>query len=264
MKVTIGHDVEVILVTDTGRPTSAIGLIGGTKAFPRPVTWGALQEDNVLAEINITPADTYKKWENYTTKVLQQLASILPRTHIISDKASAFYPMQELLSPQAKEFGCDPDFNAWTGQENPRPRLSKRFKNLRSAGGHIHIGLPGLSVDAKYTLIRVLDMVGGLQATLLDKDVQRKTLYGKAGAMRIKPYGVEWRTPSNFWLFTKESRAWAYTMAQYCARNFTTLSKLISPEVEQIINNNALIEARLYLRSLRKKTALPTHPSLKI
>jgi hypothetical protein len=49
-------------------------------------------------------------------------------------------------------------------------------------------------------VVRVLDTL--LLPLLLkqDKDVLRSTLYGKPGAMRIKPYGVEWRTPSNVWL----------------------------------------------------------------
>jgi hypothetical protein len=38
-----------------------------------------------------------------------------------------------------------------------------------------------------------------------DDDKDRRSLYGKPGAFRVKPYGVEYRTASNAWI-TSEDR----------------------------------------------------------
>ncbi len=39
---------------------------------------------------------------------------------------------------------------------------------------------------------------------MYDKDTERRGMYGKAGAFRPKPYGVEYRTLSNAWLSNDE------------------------------------------------------------
>ena len=44
----------------------------------------------------------------------------------------------------------------------------------------------------------------GLTSVLEDEDTQRRELYGQAGCFRPKPYGVEYRTLSNYWLKSRE------------------------------------------------------------
>ena len=56
-RFTIGADPELLLLTATGLPKSAIGLIGGTKQNPKPFGIGHVQEDNVMVEFNIPPAN---------------------------------------------------------------------------------------------------------------------------------------------------------------------------------------------------------------
>ena len=55
-----------------------------------------------------------------------------------------------------------------------------------------------------------MDLFLGLQSVVLDSDERRKELYGKAGAHRIKKYGVEYRVLSNFWIENKGLMKWAY------------------------------------------------------
>ena len=107
----------------------------------------------------------------------------------------------ELEHPNAQTFGCDPDFNAWTGRKNPRPKATD--KNLRSCGGHVHIGyLEGKYKDlAPRSIIKACDLYMGIPAVFMDNGTLRKQLYGKAGAYRQKGYGVEYRSLSNFWIF---------------------------------------------------------------
>jgi len=42
----------------------------------------------------------------------------------------------------------------------------------------------------------------------------RRELYGKAGAMRPKPYGWEYRSLSNFWVFIPEFTSWIWNATQ--------------------------------------------------
>jgi hypothetical protein len=256
----IGNDAEFIL-TRNKVPASVIGLIGGSKDEPLPVERGALQEDNVLAEINIVPAASVDEWELNINTVVKQLTKRLPAGIKISKMASALYPDHQLLHPFACKFGCDPDFNAWTGKKNPAPELPADMQTLRSAGGHIHIGINDLNDSAKRRLVRVMDTVMGLQTVLLDKDSRRKALYGKAGAFRYKNYGVEWRTPSNFWIFDRVSRAWAYSASYFCAENMNNkkLGRFVRQDVVDIINTNDKKQALIMLTLLNRAIRIPIH-----
>ena len=42
-----------------------------------------------------------------------------------------------------------------------------------------------------------MDMYVGLPSILYDKDSRRRSLYGKAGAFRLTPYGLEYRVLSS-------------------------------------------------------------------
>jgi hypothetical protein len=45
-----------------------------------------------------------------------------------------------------------------------------------------------------------MDLFVGLPSTILDEDDQRKNVYGTPGRFRLKPYGVEYRSLSNYWI----------------------------------------------------------------
>jgi hypothetical protein len=49
-------------------------------------------------------------------------------------------------------------------------------------------------------IARNLDITLGLRTLDWDRDRIRRSMYGKAGAYRPKPYGIEYRTPSNKWV----------------------------------------------------------------
>ena len=56
----------------------SVGLVGGSKACPREVKGGAVQEDNVMAELNIIPpATTAKQFVSRTNEVIESLTSII-------------------------------------------------------------------------------------------------------------------------------------------------------------------------------------------
>lgn len=217
---TFGCDPEIFVENQQGEVCSAIGMFGGTKEKPRPIkSLGegfAVQEDNVLVEFNIPPAKTGAEFAEYVQKTIEVLSRRANRRGLSFRKGSAFSLNPEYLQhPQALKFGCDPDFNAYSSMANPPPHAEDRC--LRSAGGHIafgidtdfsHTGLKGWDKQTNHTktayathVIQRLDFLLGVPAILLDDGLLRKQLYGKAGAYRIKPFGVEYRTLSNFWIF---------------------------------------------------------------
>jgi hypothetical protein len=77
-------------------------------------------------------------------------------------------------------------------------------------------------------------------SVLMDTGDLRKQLYGKAGAHRIKSYGPEYRTLSNFWIFSKHLTSWVYDNVEraleavYNGMSFEEDGKLI----QSCINEN--------------------------
>lgn len=208
----LGCDPELFLQDAAASLVSSIGKIGGTKEKPAPLPLGigyAVQEDNVAVEFNIPPADSMEQWDNAIQRTIAFLEEGVRTKYNLrfSGAASASFPASELLNPKALEFGCDPDYNAWTMEENPKPKAAD--KNLRSCGGHVHVGFKGTLAE-KAKLGRLMDLFLAVPATLMDKDEKRKELYGKMGAVRFKSYGVEYRVLSNFWIWDKANREWVW------------------------------------------------------
>ncbi|HEX8586128.1 MAG TPA: hypothetical protein VF680_17180 [Allosphingosinicella sp.] len=246
--ITLGCDPELFLERD-GEIVSAIGLIGGSKDEPKPISekGHAIQEDNVLMEFCIPPAKTVEEFTESINFVKNHLTIITAAMGCKPNySASAILAEKELDSDKAKEFGCDPDFNVYTQGMNEPPNAES---NMRSAGGHIHIGFDKSEMtmeEADETverLVKAMDMTVGLKSLALDKDDRRKELYGKAGCFRFKPYGMEYRTPSNFWIATDELIAWAWNTT-YEAINLVNsglvdeLSDKYSEQIVKAINEN--------------------------
>lgn len=234
MNMTFGADPE-LWVTKNGVIVSAIGLVGGTKHEPIPVLNGALQEDNVLAEFNIDPCHNEDDFVNCINSVINQLHSRLGVGYSTEVKPSHNFDAEYLMScPQAMEFGCNPDYNAWTASENPKPNAAT---TLRTAGGHIHIGYESPNTSFSLDIIKMCDILLGLPSLIVDSDTTRRTLYGKAGACRVKSYGVEYRTLSNFWLKTDSLKRWAFSAAKQAASRTEELPSILSKYSPELIQN---------------------------
>lgn len=243
---TVGADPEVFLKNQFNI-VSAIGLLGGTKEAPLPVKKGAIQEDNVLAEFNIDPVTTEDMFVSHIDTVMKELhEKVKPHGLSLLVQSSHDFDIMELIAggEQALQFGCEPDMNAWTSEFNPAPDASA---TLRTAGGHIHLGLdvPERDIDTRLRTVKLMDIFVGIPSVLLDADNKRRAMYGKAGACRIKPYGVEYRTLSNFWLKTEASQRWAYQQTQRAVREYDNLDDILrklSPEVIQNTINNSDVD----------------------
>lgn len=259
----IGSDPE-LFVGKAGKIVSAIGFIGGTKEQPRPVNLGALQEDNVLLEFNIDPAASLGDFQRNIKAVLDQAKGSIKefQMEVVEGLSSHLYKIEELESfgHNAFVFGCEPDFNAWTQAMNFMPQDVDPC--LRTAGGHIHIGfghIEEVGYENASEVAQMCDFLLGVPSVLMDKDDRRRQLYGKAGAVRYKQYGVEYRSLSNFWIFSDELTAWAYENALKAYHEKDKLKSycdvISGDEVQRIINEGDKKAAKRVIEALELKVA---------
>lgn len=219
MEFTLGSDVELFGIDSSGKHRALCGLVGGTKEHPKQmedcIEGFAYQEDNVAVEFNIPPAKIKDQWFKYIIEGREKVKKKLQKElglQISSDCAVSF-TKEELVHPNALVFGCEPDYDAWKLVENKKPICDD--KALRTAGGHVHVGCDCVDMIKG---VQNMDLYLGVPSVLLDdseKTVIRRKLYGKAGAMRPKPYGWEYRSLSNFWVFDDNLINWVWDATKY-------------------------------------------------
>lgn len=255
MTFLLGSDPELMLVNKDGRLKSAIGVINGTKEYPMQIAHGVVSWDNVNAEFGITPAVDENDWVDRHRKCLLELSEIVKPLKL-SVKASADFPDSELEHPFARIFGCEPDFNPYTLMVNTVPE-DAASKPLRTAGGHIHLGSDsvGNEMDKQIGVVKAMDIFLGLTSLILDKDPtshRRRILYGKAGAHRPKPYGVEYRALGNFWLSSPNLTRLMYKLTRDCLAAFLNAHTdgINELAVVSTINNGNVIKAERALSGI--------------
>lgn len=225
MTILIGTDPEAFVVREDGTVDMAIGKIGGTKHEPLPVRDGAVQEDNVLAEFNTTPAATADAFVTIIDTVVTQLTDRL-KQHGLSllFKPSHRFDKDDLwfAGPQAMEFGCEPDNDCWSGRINHKKIVDD---GLRTAGGHVHIGYDNPTEDMSYDVACMCEYLLGVPSVILDTDTERRSMYGASGACRIKPYGVEYRVLSNFWLTSDNLKRWVFAQSTQAVEQVSMLKQ---------------------------------------
>lgn len=206
--LTQGADPEVFLVDKVGHQVSSEGLFGGTKDNPKPMVGFPdgfyVQEDNVAAEYNIPPCNTAKVFSSSIAKGLKYINAIAKSQGCtISVVSTMRFTKEQLATPHAQRLGCEPDLNAWTRLENPRPIPPPE---LRTAAGHIHYGWDSPNDEQRFGMAKMFDLFLGIPSILCTEVNERRSLYGKAGSIRLKYYGVECRILDNFWLDKRSYR----------------------------------------------------------
>lgn len=227
----LGADPEVFLCDSAGRHISSIGLIGGDKWNPvqcKGLRKGfTLQEDNVSLEFGIPPAASADEFVKNIELVMKQGKN---KTGLLFSKLSAvIFPADQMKHPNAFVFGCEPDFNAWTREENTKPMPPNEF--MRSAGGHVHVETDKDPV----AVVQAMDLFLGVPSVLMDEGEERRKMYGKAGAFRPKPYGCEYRTLSNFWIFDEKLIRWVWKATAAALDTKLYVQNLREP-IEEAIN----------------------------
>ena len=255
--ITIGADPELFLSDNSGKLIPACGLIGGTKRHPTPMEREGfyIQEDNVAVEFNIPPASNVL---DFLDSIQWSLDEIMRRVAILKMAVKPVSVHQfsddDLKHPQARTFGCEPDFNAWNkGDRNPKiiPTIAG---NMRTCGGHGHIGYPEKDDNNfRIRLIQACDWTLGVPSIIMDREsIERRRLYGQAGCFRPTTYGAEYRVLSNFWLKSRELTQWFYNglVKAYELVKHSSMSKLLDQEgqhIQNMINHDLTIDAKHFI-----------------
>ncbi len=216
-----GSDPEFMLISSTGKYVSAIRILPSDKNDPVLKKGHGFYWDNVLAECSILPSFSKSETiENFRT-CFQEYAKLV-NPYFLKTQASHTFPDKEMQDEGAKRAGCDPEFCTYTFMLHKPPPDIIETTNFRTCGGHIHLGDDEgcvISGDQETAiLVRMLDLFLGIPSLFMDIDptsAARRTLYGKAGRFRIKPYGIEYRSLGNFWLSSPKLVNFIYDVCEF-------------------------------------------------
>lgn len=239
--VKIACDPEIFLYNGS-QIVSAIG-----KFATKKIGNVSIEVDNILAEFQIEPTDDRA---TFIIRVKRGIQAIKDESGMdICIKSSHTFTKEYLksLPPKAFVFGCNIDMSAYTDKPNPKPNP---YTNVRSAGGHLHIDLPRTRgaqegyTEHRVMLVKLLDLYMGVPSVLLDRDRARRRLYGKAGAYRAKPYGIEYRTLSNFWLRDSRLIEWVYDQTETALEMNKHVNHIPFAQVRRCIDEGDVVLAR--------------------
>lgn len=261
---TKGADPEIFLLR-YGKPMTATeGGIKGTKGEPHPLSeeGHAVQVDNVMCEFNIPPCSTKEDFVESIQYCLNKIQKGLPEGGEICIQPSLKFDMKQLDNPVAREVGCSTDYDAYTTDEMPKIELEESV--MRYAGGHVHLGYENADHENILTLVKLMDLVLGVPAVLLDNDTERKAVYGCAGRFRPTWYGLEYRVLSNFWIKSKELIEWVWDSVEKVVELNNSGFELTEEQEQEVIraineNNAELAETLIEQHGLSiPKRTIPT------
>ena len=135
---TFGSDPEFMLIRD-GIFRSAIGIVPGTKYKRHRIGDNYYYYDNVMAECTIEPAASKPEALANFERAFRSFAKLV-KPNILVVRASQEYPREELAHKDALEIGCDREFCCYALRDIEPPEEDFQSGQLRSAGGHLHIG----------------------------------------------------------------------------------------------------------------------------
>lgn len=134
----IGSDPE-FFVLNKNKPVSAISVLNCGK--DERIDLGnniKVFYDNVLLEMNINPSNSCAGLISSIQDALYRVAQHIS-PFVIEPIASMNFPESELKHPDARVFGCSPEFDAYEMCVVP-PNHEATQLPFRSGGGHIHLG----------------------------------------------------------------------------------------------------------------------------
>ena len=191
--------------------------------------------DGFQAELHPHPHDCRQLAGDYIGRCLEEATGIT-NLNVDFSVAKVIDTKTFLSVPEDKRrFGCSPTVSVYGSK---KPPVGTRTR-LRSCGGHIHLGnstLSSLKESDQHKLVKLLDIICGNTCVLVDRDennIKRRKIYGRAGEYRMKPYGLEYRVPSNFWL----NGYILWSMVSGLARNATNIFQHAPVLADTILNS---------------------------
>jgi hypothetical protein len=181
-------------------------IIGSEKLIPENgisvQNRGKIVRDGIQFELN--PDSSYSPFA-----LAQHIGSLLAEADRLAKQGGAELCWDGLvevsreeinsLAPASQVLGCMPSQNVYGA---PPINVDPKEYRKRSTGGHIHAGVYA-GAAAFVEGVPLFDIFVGNTLVLLDRDpgaAERRENYGRAGECRFPKYGLEYRTPSNFWL----------------------------------------------------------------
>jgi hypothetical protein len=216
----IGSDVECFLRNSSDQIVNAAKHIKYNKSSPYKKQKIKIYYDNILAEFNIPPANNGKEFLNHITNGLYLLEK-LAHPCKLDLTAAAIIDDSVAQDANAIENGCSDEINAYTLKTNTDIEDFIKNSKFRTCGGHIHIGTDDdylLDPTIKPLFVYMLDLFLGIPSVLFDKDmnqINRRQVFGRAGAYRPKSYGIEYRVLSSWWVSKPEYIAIIYSLVEF-------------------------------------------------
>lgn len=217
----IGHDAEFFVYNEASQIIPVCGLIGGTKRVPKKLPTSKIgttvQEDGVALEVGMHPVGVNSFVEAARRSIEE--AGVFARkkklTIVPFMSANKFDSNLLLKFPQAMEIGCSPDRNAWKRGQARQGLSVESLGDNRFTGGHLHFSFPctgkgeGHRAENGTPTWAIVQMLDALALTFwphYSKQDQgdRYQWYGLPGLYREKPYGLEYRTPTNHSVYSNK------------------------------------------------------------
>jgi len=243
----LGTDPEFFVLNNHNKPINAYKICKNKNTKPLSVENINIYHDNVLLEANTAPSLSESEFLSTNQTLIKVLLEVA-KDHKLSLDGFIEFDSDELLLPNAKDFGCVPDYDAYTLTINDYATSSLKKNNYRTAGGHMHIGSQS-SDDVvanpilKPIFIYMLDLFVGIPSVLIDHSTQtfrRREHFGAAGCHRDKPYGVEYRVLSPFWFRSVDTQKLIYRLCDfvYHEANDGLYKKFINFNLDKLRSNN--------------------------
>lgn len=252
---TIGCDPELFFRTkDTKEFIPSFYVMGGTKYKPTDITDEGhnIQCDNVMVEYGVPPSKTPEEFVKNNLLVQNYLKDKIaePNNLELVIFPSAEFKEEHLTNKKAKEFGCDPDYNVWLGGKPNK--VGQSVGGLRTAGGHIHVGYNNYNRITNSYIVKAMDLFVSVPLVIMEPDNRRKEMYGKAGAYREQPWGVEYRSTSNYIFSSPELMKWAFNQTLKAIEFINDPSKRSSLDyydnkIQLTINNKSKVNAEFFV-----------------
>jgi hypothetical protein len=215
MNFKFGSDPEFFL-SRNDQTKSAIGILPSKKNC-----WdkngNKFYFDNVLAEIAIKPGYDLNEVLKNTHEALKELASLVFPA-VFEVKSAEYMPEHELKDRLSLTAGCEPEYDVYSLKSISPPEEIISKTSLRTAGGHIHLGLKNRRIYDLFDIVRMMDLFVAVPCLFLDTDSfskQRKKIYGRSGSHRIPNHGLEYRVLGNFWFSSPSHLSLIYSLTEF-------------------------------------------------
>lgn len=244
-QITIGADPELFFHNNE-EFIPACDYINGSKSQPFFIDekGSAVLNDNVMAEFNIIPAKTSDEFVaniNHVLSYFEHVCSSNNIKYVITPSASFSRQLMDAYKERFMEFGCEPDECIYG--EEPQVTLNS---NIRMAGGHVHLGYDTEKYpNIERRIVETLDYLLSIPFVILDNDNLRRKFYGKAGRFRLKNYGLEYRSLSNYWLSSEHMMKFVFEQAELAIELVISNKDSVFEDdnVREIINTSNIEEA---------------------